>query len=371
MQLLKLRKIDLYVLQEVMGPFIGGVIFFSFVFLMFQVLRLAEFFIIHGVSSLVLGKMVLLMILSFMPMCLPVAFLIGVLVGFGRLSADSELVAMKANGMSILRLSAPIVALSLVVVVLSLALNLEWVPWSERTFKSTLIKVSNTKVVSSLKEGTFTSGFFDLLIFTDKLDTKNNRMKRVFIYDEREPKNPLAVVAQEGEIVPVRMTNELGMATVLKLYNGNIHRNDLASNTYQKIDFGEYRLYLKIEEGADTAITKPKQIPQHELIRAIKENPTSTKNGRELRAELWRRYSVALSPLIFVFLGIGYGTVRTRSVKAGAALIAIVVILLYWSIQALAIVWSQKGVLPPVLAMQLPNLAILGIAIKGFRDASW
>ena len=48
----------------------------------------------------------------------------------------------------------------------------------------------------------------------------------------------------------------------------------------------------------------------------------------------WRRYAVAISPLIFVFLGMGYGTVRTRAVRAGAALIALLVILIYWSVQA-------------------------------------
>src|SRR5438132_1127911 len=140
---LKPLKIDLYVLTEVLGPFLGGVIFFSFIFLMFQALRLADFFIIHGVPAMILGKMAALMVLSFMPISLPIAFLIGILVGFGRLSADSELVAMKANGIRVYRLATPTLILASVVVVLSLGLNLTWVPWGDRLFKSTLIRVSN------------------------------------------------------------------------------------------------------------------------------------------------------------------------------------------------------------------------------------
>src|SRR4051794_4150936 len=96
-------RIDRYVLTEVMGPFLGGNIFFVFILLMFQALRLADFFIVHGIPAATLGQMTLLMSLSFIPTTLPAAFLIAVLVGFGRLSADSELVAMKANGLSILR----------------------------------------------------------------------------------------------------------------------------------------------------------------------------------------------------------------------------------------------------------------------------
>ena len=87
-------------------------IFFIFIFLMFQALRLAEFFILHGASGMQLGKMTALMIITFTPISLPVAFLISVLVGFGRLSSDSELVAMKANGFSLVRLAVPVAVLS-------------------------------------------------------------------------------------------------------------------------------------------------------------------------------------------------------------------------------------------------------------------
>ena len=95
---LKPKKIDLYVVTEVIGPFFGWLVFFIFIFLMFQALRLAEFFIVHGVSAWTLGKMTMLLSLSFLPVALPVSFLIAVLTAFGRLSSDSELVAMKANG---------------------------------------------------------------------------------------------------------------------------------------------------------------------------------------------------------------------------------------------------------------------------------
>jgi lipopolysaccharide export system permease protein len=364
-------KLDFYLLGEVIGPFLGGIAFICFVFLMFQALRLADFFIIHGASGGLLLKMTALLVLSVLPIALPVAFLLAVLVAFGRLSADSELVALKANGISVGRLAVPVAALGMVVVALSLGLNMEWVPWGDRTFKSMLIRVSNTKVISSIKEGTFTSGFFDLLIFADKLDTKTNRLHRVFIYDEREPKNPLTVVAREGEIVNVRSSGQLAAAAMLKLYGGNIHRNDVGENTYQKIDFGEYRLYLKVDEGLDTATVKPRMIPYRKLVDTIRAHRPEHQAYREGVTELWRRFSVAFSPLIFVFLGIGYGTVRTRAVRAGAALIALVVIVVYWALQAGAIAAAHKQWIPPSLAMQLPNAVMIAAAIRAFRGASW
>lgn len=363
-------RIDFYILTEVLGPFFGGILFFCFVFLMFQALRLAEFFIIHGIAGMLLLKMIGLLILSFMPTALPIAFLIGILIAFGRLSNDSELIAMKANGISLYRITLPIVVLSIVVSVISLGLNTEWVPWGDRLFKSTLIKVSNTKVVTSIREGTFTTGFFDLLLFTDHVDKKSGKLQRVFLFDEREPKNPLIVVAREGEIISVHTQSEFGTAAVLKLTDGNIHRNDTANNAYSKVDFKDYKLYLKIDEGGDTAVVKPRMIPSEDLIVQM-ERESQPRRKRELHGEYWRRYAVAISPLIFVFLGIGFGTVRTRAVRAGAAFIALIVIAVYWGIQAWSTVAIQEGYLSPALGMQLPNLIMVLAAIKGFRSALW
>ncbi len=364
-------RIDRYILSEIVGPFLGGNIFFIFIFLMFQALKLAEFFIIHGVAATTLGKMTLLMALSFIPSTLPAAFLISVLVGFGRLSSDSELLAMKSNGLSLPRLSFSVVSLSLLVVLLSVFLNMEWVPWGARQFKQTLIKVSNTKVVSSIQEGTFTSGFFDLLIFAEKVDPKTSQLKRVFIYDEREPKNPLAVVARTGEILAVKTNSELGAAAVLKLNEGSIHRNDVLANTYQKISFGEYRLFLKVDEGTGDNVTKPHQLTYHELNEKIATSDPASPLHREWKAEFWRRYSVAITPLIMTFLGIGFGTVRTRAVRAGAVFIALITMAGYWILQTIGSVLVQRDWVSPFLAMQLPNIVMLIVAIYAFRKSNW
>lgn len=365
------KKLDGYILTEVIGPFLGGVLFFCFIFLMFQVLRLADSLIIHGVSIWIFGKMMLLLTLSFLPMVLPIAFLIAVLMAFGRLSADSELVAMKASGISLTRLSVPITFVAMIVVVLSLLLNMEWVPWCERAFKTTLIKVGNTKVVSAIKEGTFTTGFFDLLIFADKVDPKTNHLKKVFIYDEREKNNPMTIIAASGEVVTVRSKSELASSAVLKLYNGSIHRNDGVEGNYQKINFGEYRLFLKVDEGADSTVTKPQMIPYRELTKKIAATTTDSYQGREYRGEYWRRVSIAISPILFVFLGIGFGTVRTRAVRAGAALVAFVTLLLYWTVQTIGTLAYQRGALPPFLAMELANIMVIVAGAISFRKAMW
>lgn len=364
-------RFDRYILEEVLATFFGTSIFILFILLMFQALRLAEFFIIHGASGFMLGQIAFFMCLSFLPTALPLAFLITILISFGRLSSDSELIAMKANGISTVRLAAPVLLFAIVVVTVSLVLNNEWIPWGETALKKAQIKVGNTKAIAAIKEGTFTSGFFDLLIFADKVDTQNNRLQRVFIYDEREAQNPLTYVAKSAEIVPVKSASESGAAIMLRLFDGSMHHNDLSTQIYEKIDFEAYHLYLEIAGGTHTAIEKPQMIPQADLLEKIKNTTTATYEGREYRGEYWRRVSTALTPLVFVLLGIGFGIFRYRTAKAGAVLTGFIIVLIYWTLQTLGTVAVQRGTLSPFFAMQMPNIVMLIIGLIGFRRACW
>lgn len=368
---LKLKAVDRYLLSEVFGPFVGATLFLLFVFLMFQLLRLAELFIVHGVGWAVLIKMFLLLSLLFLPYSIPIAFLVAILMGFGRLSSDSELIAMKASGVSLKRMMRPLVGMVVAVVLFSFALSLEWVPTAEKISHALILKIGNTRVVNTIKEGTFTSGFFDLLIFADKVDPQSNTLKRVFIYDERENGNPLTVISEEGEIVPVRTESEFSSAILLTLKDGSIHRNDLDHDSYQKVDFGFYKLFLKVFEGGDSFSLKPKMRTVGEIVDFVNTNDPKSAQVLELKTDLWRRIAFSLIPISFLFLGIGLGTVRTRSVRASAIFLSFILTFVFWVMQALGTIVAQKGVIPIPLVMLVPNVVLLYVGLHFFKKSSW
>lgn len=364
-------KFDQYIFVEILGTFIGSTIFTLFVLLMFQMLRLAEILIVHGASGFVLAKMIGFMMLTFLPKAFPLAFLISVLTTFGRLSTDSELIALKAAGISALRQSVPAFVLAAIVVVVSVNLHSKWVPWAEVESKRTLNRIGNTRAISAIKEGTFTSGFFDLLIFAEKVDSKKNRLYHVFIYDEREPQNPMTYIAREAELIPVKTGSDLGAALMLRLLDGSSHQNHLKTQTYEKMEFKVYQLFLQINAGGDGLLQKPEMIPQNELLEIIKKTTTASFEGREMRGEYWKRFAIAFSPLIFVLLGIGFGSFRHRTAKTGAVLTAFIILTFYWTLQMAGTAAVERGTLPPILAMQIPNLTLFIVGLWGFRRASW
>src|SRR5689334_5248629 len=103
-----------YILREVMHPFMGAAIFFLFVLMMFQVIRLADFFVLHNVSGYMILSLMSYMALTFTPVIFPIAFLLAVLMGFGRLSTDSEVLAIRAAGVSVYSMLAPVFVLGIV-----------------------------------------------------------------------------------------------------------------------------------------------------------------------------------------------------------------------------------------------------------------
>lgn len=342
-----------------------------FVFLMFQVVRLADYFINHGVGLTLLAKMTIYLSAAFLPVVMPISFLVATLVGFGRLSSDSEIVAFKAAGFSLLKLYIPVAFLSMIVAAMVFYLTYFFIPWGNREFKKTIVKLGNTKVVSSLKEGTFTEGFFDLLIYAGKVDPENNSMEGVFIYDERDARNPMAVLSKNGQVVQLKTQSDLSSAAILKLNAGSIHRSELARNYYEKIDFNEYRLMLKVEEGRTDEVKYAKTLDSNELRSQMKKYENEYSRYQEYAIEYWKRIALALTPLFFGFLGVGLGIVRMRSVKSNAVFVAAGVVVIYWTLHISGASLAEKGTLPPFLAMQLPNLAVLPFAILSFRKSAW
>ncbi len=368
---MRISKIDRYVFSEVLQPFLGGTVFFAFVFLLFQMLRVAEELIVNNAPFSLTLRLLWTLVVNFMPLGIPMAFLVGVLVAFSRLSGDSEIVAMKAGGMSLPRIAAPVVLLAGMVAAVSFLLNLDWAPWSERASRQLLMKIGSRRFTSSISEGTFSSGFFNLLLYTEKANNRAGRMEKVFIFDERDPKSPMTIVAKTGEIIRVQSSEDDLGGVVLQLQDGSIHQSGASADNDQKLDFSVYQLFFDIPDSKGSFGFRPRLSSSSDIEKELK-NPEHPPNRvRELKTEFWRRIAISITPFFFVLLGIGFGTVRTRGARAGVLLIAFVTMAIYWQVQVSSIWLGEQGTLPPWLAVQIPNLLILLAGGFLFRRACW
>ncbi|MHB1012491.1 MAG: LptF/LptG family permease, partial [Desulfobacteria bacterium] len=127
-----------YLLGEMTGPFLVGVGSFTVIVLLQQFSRLADLVIAKGVSTPLVGRLLLSLIPPFFEITLPASLLLAVLLGLGRLAADSETTALSAAGVGMRGVALPVLAASVITCAAVLLTGWHGVPWGYRETRRTL-----------------------------------------------------------------------------------------------------------------------------------------------------------------------------------------------------------------------------------------
>lgn len=353
-----------YIFIEMLPGFLMGVMVFIFILLMFQALRLTEFVLVHGIGVRLLFEIMGYMSISFLPAILPMSLLFAVLLTYARLSADSEVVAFKSLGLSMWHLSLPAVILGLLVGLLSAETSFNIGPWGNRQFELLVTKLANSKATATLREGTFSEGFFDLVVYADKIDEKTGFLDRVFIYDEREPGMPITIIAREGQLI--QQPNESGGKTTLYLRDGNIHRQ--IDGTYTKVDFEGYDIQMFSQVGDSFREKSPQSLTYADIEEGLKKTDAPPERTLLLKTEYHKRWALSLTCLTFAILGVGLGTVTNRrAVRSSGLVLCILVIVVYWGMYVLSETVARQGLLAPWLSIWGVALSFLGAAIYSVK----
>ncbi len=370
-----------YILSEVLKPFFGAAVFFLFVLLMFQIIRLADLLVSHNVSGYTVISLMAYLSLTLFPVILPIAFLLAILLGLGRLSADSEVLAMRAAGLSIYSVLTPIFSLGAFLTLVAIFCNFYFVPYGSRMFRYELFRISNTKAIATIHAGTFNEGFFNLVLYADAVDSKKNTMQKVLIYDERKEGTPVTVVAHHGRILNNLQDSNGIPGLVLRLFEGSVHRGEPAREVYEKTNFDVYDIFLRLEQVKVIGVDVPKTMDITVLKARLDQLEGYFKRGTKWEefsqnekfdyinfgVEYWKRFALSFSCLIFALLGVAFGVVRTRTVRSNSFLICLGVLLLYWALYSLGHNFASDGKIPAFIGMWASNFVLLIIAVFTLR----
>jgi lipopolysaccharide export system permease protein len=368
-----------YILAEISRPFLGAAFFFTFVLMMFQVIRLSDFFIKQGVSGYSILVLMWYLLLTFTPVIFPIAFLLAVLLGFGRLSGDGEVIAMRASGLSLYSMLAPVFGAGVLLSIITLICNMYFVPFGTRMFRYDLFRITNTKAIATIHEGTFNEGFFDLVLYADAVESKKNTLSRVLIYDERKEGQPVTVVARNGRILN-NVQDENGVpGLVLRLFNGSLHKGTPSKDLYEKTDFDVYDIFLRIETAKVVGVEIPKTMDmgvlRHRVLEVLAKQqklgiPFSKLGESErldyinFNAEYWKRIALAVSCMIFALMGVAFGVIRTRSVRSNSFIICLGVLLIYWAVYSYGFSLASEGRISAFTGTFAANFLMLAIALR-------
>lgn len=354
-----------YVTKEVLFTFVAGTTLFLLILLTFQAIRLSDFVVVHQVALRDVGRLSLYLMLSFLPIAIPIAFLFAILMGISRANSEGEILALEVTGISRLQIYLPIGALSLLVSALCLYTALYLVPNGNRAFELLITRLGNERVMAALKPGVFAEGFYGLELFAEQIVPVRNEMKKVFIYDERDEANPLAITAQAGRL---KSEPEKGLLT-LRLTNGAIHvekRTDMGIQ--QQILFDVYDINLELRPAGDSwrAFSPPSFTYPH-LLKRLEETEHDLPQHRQLQVELHRRFAMAFACFVFGALGFFIGTYSQRGLRSTAIILCIFVGVIYWLAHIVANALAVSGSVLPWLGVWLPNILFLAVSYLLYR----
>lgn len=373
-----MRLISRSVLREIWPPFLLGFSAYTFVLLVRTIYLLADFFVRRSATLLEVVWLVVLSLPWIVVLTFPMAFLLGVLIGIGRLSGDSEIVALRACGVGPWAIARPALAAAAGLAGFVFVFYNFVLPRANETLSRSLARVAATSVVNVVQPRTFREIRSGLTLFFDRTAADGRSLEGVFLQlgEEDEHKTEV-IVARRGTL-----TLE-GEHLWLDLFSSTLHDYDPANPSRYRTNRNESQRLLiagDIGNPSSAVVSYDKSLRSQSLRELLVTARTvaakSPENHRLAWVEIHKKLAIPFACLAFAIVGIPLAETSRRGGKGSAFAISLAIIVLYYVLLSSGETWAQEGRLPPGAAIWMPNgilLAIGGAAmLRGGRErARW
>lgn len=350
------KQIDRYIIREVLSPTLLCIAIFTMVMVMGQAYKLVDLVIDKGVSPIDIAFLLITLLPTFLSISLPLAFLMGIMIGLGRMSADSETIALKAAGVGLFRMSLPVFALALVFSLLTAATNLWIKPWGHRAFETKSFEIARQKATIGLQPRIFMNQFNDLTLYANEVKSQANRMEGIFIVD-KQPESTAWVFADNGDII----TDEVAETMTIRLRDGVIHRQQTDSTkNIQMIHFRNYDIQPDTSVTSDPE-TKKRKAREEQTAKLWSEvsGEEDLSERRSMQAELHLRLASPLAPILFVLFGLPFSMQSHRSGRSGGFVAGLIIFLCYYFLLSAGLTLTKEALTPPWLTLWAPQLILI------------
>ena len=358
--------IDRYVAREVLAPFAVGVGLLTFALVTGRLLKLTEMVVNHGVTVVEVVGLIAYIMPAFLELTLPMAVLLGVLMGFGRMSGDQEMTAARACGVSLYRLAIPAMAVALVVYAISSYFAFSLRPWANAHLREKLVLLSQTRTSAGLKEKIFNSNFPGLVVYIEELSSEDSTLKGVLISDARDPHQQNTIIAKRGVLLP----DEKQKSITLRLFDGSVFGVEATSDATHVTSFKIYDLSVSPEAALGNTDIEPEEMPYGELSRTIKQARAAGKPDYAAETEMAGKFTVPIATLLFALLGVSLGLKPARGGHSERFGVSVALFFLYYSLMRVGETLAQRGHLNAFVAMSIPDVAFAALALWLFWRAA-
>jgi LPS export ABC transporter permease LptF/LPS export ABC transporter permease LptG len=365
----KRRLIERYVLRTIFPYCLASLVLLTAILFAQQTGRYFET-IFHGVmpSSFVYGLALALLPTVFV-FTIPMAVLSGTIIGLGRMGSDSELVAMRAAGVSTWRMLWPALAIGLIATGATAELNLKEAPRAQQQLKSVAIRSALYKLDSPVEPRTFSTDLPGYVIYVRDGDKAHGQWGRVFIQKQDADRSSELITARAGRIDSSAEKSELVLQDAMQTRLPSAESRD-QSFVVERLDLlrvvfptGRSSLLARIEKQESSS----DEMGWSELRQFI--NRSSGPERREASMILHKRLAFSLTPLVFSLFGAALALRMRRGSRGFGVLVSLLVLLVYYLVTLAGDQMAKAGSLPPIVGAWLATVLTLalGILLLAFR----
>ncbi len=341
-----------YILRECIVPFFLALGTLTCVFLLGNLIQLTHLVINKGVSIVTVGKVFLLYIPVLLGYTLPIACLISVILAFSRLSADNEILAIRASGVYLRKLLLPLLTVGIVLSLFSFILNDRIIPYTHHEQRKMLKALGAKNPTAMLEPGIFISAFKKQILFIHKIE--GNKLSNVTIYQPQPDGKPTrTIIASRGEFTPVPGKNQI----LLKLMDGTSDEVDSKNpDNFYKLNFENFFMTLNLSKGQTKVDKKPRSMTLKELTQEKQKLERLLIDTSRIDTEYYRKITWSFSSLIFILLGFPLAVIVNKREKTANVLLAILFAATYYLLSLGCEALSIENIIPAAIIMWGPNI---------------
>jgi lipopolysaccharide export system permease protein len=358
-------SIGRYIFRTTIGAFLVVLISVTTLMWITQALRDVDLMTNQGQGILTFMGLTALIIPLLVMIIAPIAFMVAMAYVLNKLATDSELIVMNAAGMSPWQLFRPFLAVGAVVSLLVVVIAAYVSPRCLRELGQWINEIRADLVTRIVQPGRFVPLASGALTLQIRERLPNGQLLGIFIDDQRDPKERVTFLAEQGDII----TRD--RSTYLLLADGSVQRQQTGDRDPNIVQFDRYAFDLSKLSAAGTQSAQKYSSRERYLWELYGQNPDDPSlNDRpeQMRAELSDRITAPLYPLViavltFAYLGAPRTTRQSRNLSILSAIVAVAIL------RASGFVGVLAGTRVPA-ALLVPYMALIAALAFGYWGIS-
>ena len=351
-----MRILTRYILKETFSHSLIGLLVFTFVIFIRQLGSLLELVVRRNVPLRDMATLFLLPVPGILMITIPLAVMVGTLIGLSRMAADGEVVAARATGIGLGAFVRPVMMLAVAGWAVTLWMGLFLAPQAMRKMNRMETGLSASQAPYEIQPRVFNEQFPNLLLYLEDVTGSRSSWRGVFIADLAQRNSVKLTLAERGVLVNEATRNRF----VLHLEQGTMHEYDPSRpDEYSITSFTDTEIPILVDQGGGAARNSPPYLSLTQLWQRIHQ----PRDRQAALVELHWRFALPVAAIVLALVGIPLGISTRKGGKSLGVMLSLLLFFVYYILMAFGRSFAMQGRVSPVIGLWLANVlfALAGI----------